>query len=73
MGSNIITTITSAIANMVTSLASGLLSGFNTLFVDTSGSTPVLTNFAIFMLTFLGVGFAIAIVGFLRGLAKSRS
>ena len=58
----IINAIGSAITGFASQLPTAFVSAFNGLFVDSSGTNPVLTNLAEGLLALAGIGLVIAVV-----------
>lgn len=62
MAESIITTVTTAIKGFLTGVGNAIVSFFDQV-VMTAGESPELTNFATWALVFLGVGFALSVIG----------
>ena len=60
--SDIITSITSSFTSIITSLTSAIKEGVTGLLFDTVGENQVLSDFAKFGFTLLGLGIAIGVV-----------
>lgn len=73
IGEAIVSALTSAL-QMVKTVASSILEGFQTLFfiTDNQGATTGLSNFAIVMLVFGGVALAVGIGRLVLNLVRSK-
>lgn len=71
MGANIITTITDVLTSMITGLGGALKTAVSTLiWQDPAATTKSLSDLAVFVLTFLGIGIATSAVYFIFRLIK---
>ena len=60
----IITLLTSGITQMATGIGQGLQSLANSIFLDTSGSSPVLSTFGGLIVVFAGIALAVGLCRF---------
>ena len=60
----IITLLTSGITQMATGIGSGLQALANSIFLDTSGASPVLSTFGGLIVVFAGIALAVGLCRF---------